>query len=295
MNWCDTWKAISARIEGIKEAGNLMALSMANGSADDGSIAKTWINPELAEIKTELENFLENNCNEIPIKARESLQRIAKDKNWLQEKASKNAKAIIQSISALIAFRSEFDYLIRDNEVEGCNRTERAFEHLCRLIVTDEEVNKKWKSKFETGETACEKLGAAHLLSHGIWAFKIDAEGARTDLVYNEKPLDEFSVRRTASTLVLTEWKKVTENNYFKKAADAKEQIRAYRSSALGDIELKRTHYIVLVSNKQLPNINDEIKGGITYRYINIPVDPDVPSKYARNTKENKNKLADAP
>src|ERR1700722_9028346 len=38
------------------------------------------------------------------------------------------------------------------------------------------------------GSVACERLGAVHLLWHGIFAFKVDGSGARTDLIAPEQP-----------------------------------------------------------------------------------------------------------
>ena len=55
-------------------------------------------------------------------------------------------------------------------------RSERAFLHLRRLLAVDRDVRAKWKAAYEgkQGEVACEALGAVHLLSHGIYAFKVD-------------------------------------------------------------------------------------------------------------------------
>jgi hypothetical protein len=78
--------------------------------------------------------------------------------------------------------------------------------------VVDKNVRAKWQAAWKKSgghETRCEQLGAVHLLSHGIWAFKTSANGA-TDLVYSD-PIDRYStiVRQTARVLVLTEWKRV--------------------------------------------------------------------------------------
>ena len=51
--------------------------------------------------------------------------------------------------------------------------TERAFAHLQRSIIADDEIRKKWLSAFSDGETKCEKLGSVHLLSHGVWDLKL--------------------------------------------------------------------------------------------------------------------------
>jgi hypothetical protein len=72
------------------------------------------------------------------------------------------------------------------------------------LIVVDKNVRAKWQAAWKKSgghETRCEQLGAVHLLSHGIWAFKTSANGA-TDLVYSD-PIDRYStiVRQTARAL----------------------------------------------------------------------------------------------
>jgi hypothetical protein len=91
-----------------------------------------------------------------------------------------------KTLVPLAAFRSEFEYLLQDHEVESRSAVELAFEHLRRLIVVDDQVRKKWQAGFEQHETHCERLGSVHLLSHGIWAFKVATGGAATDLVFPE-------------------------------------------------------------------------------------------------------------
>ena len=51
-------------------------------------------------------------------------------------------------------------------------RPERCFTHLQRTIVVDRSTRERWVRAFEAGERECEKLGAVHLLQHGIYAFK---------------------------------------------------------------------------------------------------------------------------
>ena len=66
---------------------------------------------------------------------------------------------------------------------------ERAFEHLRRLLIVDPTTRALWQAAYKNSEPACERLGATHLLHHGVWTFKADAVGARTDLMYAE-PVD---------------------------------------------------------------------------------------------------------
>ena len=110
------------------------------------------------------------------------------------------------SLTLLASFRSELNYQCCDIQSVSSRLTERAFVHLRRSIVVDATVRERWKKAFVAGERRCEKLGATHLLSHGIWAFKASAEGERTDLVLGEPLTDLAQVQSTAEALVLTEW-----------------------------------------------------------------------------------------
>ena len=191
----------------------------------------------------------------------------------------------LQSLSPLFVFRARFSYLIRDSEAEARNATELAFEHLNRLIAVSPEVRAAWKAAFGENEVACEKLGSVHLLSHGIWAFKVQGGGAATDLVYNE-PLvpSNATLRRSSKAIVLTEWKRVGSKSEIARTAEqARTQANDYSSGVLGDLELKRTRYVVLVAEHKQQAPDDFVHGVVTYRHIWITVDPETPSVAARS------------
>jgi len=107
----------------------------------------------------------------------------------------------------LAAFDTEMSFLLSDVQQHLRSRSERAFAHLQRVIVVDQQFREKWKSALREGEVACEKLGAVHLLLHGIWAFKVDAAGERTHLVFQDPAGDLLAEQHYADALVLTEWK----------------------------------------------------------------------------------------
>jgi hypothetical protein len=183
----------------------------------------------------------------------------------------------------LMMLENEVSPLLAGNEIAIRLRTERAFLHLQQLLATDGQVKTKWQDAFTDGETACEKLGAVHLLWHGIFAFKAHTETARTDLVFNE-PIEGALVARTDSGLVLTEWKKSDGTNGIRRFTEAREQARLYSSGILSGIELAGFRYAVVVSQHQLPaaQIPDDAKlDGVTYRHINIAIDPRTPSVQA--------------
>jgi hypothetical protein len=150
--------------------------------------------------------------------------------------------------------------------------------------VVEDDVRNKWWKAYSTRETACEKLGAVHLLAHGIWAFKVNAPGSATDLVFGD-PIEGHSpvMRRAARALVLTEWKLVRNPGEIKaKAEEARGQTNFYSTGVLGDIELKGTRYIVLVCEPDLSTSDDVKSGIVTYRHIIIPIGPESPSVAAR-------------
>ena len=124
------------------------------------------------------------------------------------------------------------------------------------------------------------KTWGRHLLLHGIWAFKVNTEGERTDLVFNDPILESSSVERAAEALVLTEWKRVlSPNKTGEMAAKAREQAARYTVGALGGVELARYRFIVLVSKETLTLPEDRLENEIVYRHINVAVDPRSPSK----------------
>lgn len=282
--WLDRWIAISARIAGLVDAGNLMALTLASTRTDNFGIGKKWIVPELEALKAELKQFATEYCAALPADAGAALKR------FLESAGTGSAiegPSNIQAIVPFEIFRSEVEYLIRDRELEARTLTELAFEHLARLLAIDGDTRAKWLKAFESHETHCEQLGAVHLLSHGIWGFKVSSAGSATDLVFGE-PLEKqvAAIRRTARALVLTEWKLVRNTDELDaQATKARRQGELYSAGVLHDIVLKSTRYIILVSRKRLQPPDDLRESGVIYRHIVVPVDPDLPSVAARKSK----------
>jgi hypothetical protein len=186
-----------------------------------------------------------------------------------------------QVLVELRAFESEMTYLLTDTQQRIRSIAERAFQHLRRLIVVDSDVQRKWKAAFERGEVGCERLGATHLLWHGIFAFKVDAAGARTDLVYGEGISEDAP--GYVQAIVLTEWKVARDEKVAPtKLVEARSQVDAYAAGPLAAIELRNIRYLVLVTERDVKLPPDETRGSVTYRHINIPVKPDIPSVAAR-------------
>jgi len=110
-------------------------------------------------------------------------------------------------------------------------------------------------------------------------AFKVDATGGRTDLVYQE-PVREDDLAGVRGA-VLTEWK-VAHGNGVHEFAVAERQAENYATGVLGGLELASHRYLVVVSERQVRLPPDNVQKGVTYRHINIAVDPESPSKLAQ-------------
>jgi hypothetical protein len=125
-------------------------------------------------------------------------------------------------------------------------------------------------------------LGAVHLLAHQFLAFKINAAGARSDLVYSEPPSLEL-LERSSAALVLTEWKVAADAKVAQKRfTEARKQAELYRQGPLAAVELTSYRYAIVVTKKQVPIPHDELAFDVTYRHINIAIEPNTPSAAAK-------------
>ena len=276
------WTAIAARIEGFLTSTS-MYLQALTASRDDpyGGADKVLL-PESHRIFEELRGFEVRHSGALSPAAQETLKRFLTDhKEHFKPGLREGWQGIKLVAPALGGVRSEISFHLADFAATARKLSERAFVHLQRSIVVDEQVRTNWNLAFKSGETSCERLGAIHLLSHGIWAFKVDAVvGERTDLVFSDRSIEQPEVESAAEALVLTEWKRVTSPGArVAKAAEARAQAARYTAGGLAGIELASYRYLVLVSKKHLEPLEDVSEGDVIYRHINIAVDPSVPSK----------------
>ncbi|TBC25600.1 hypothetical protein ELH33_33025 (plasmid) [Rhizobium ruizarguesonis] len=187
---------------------------------------------------------------------------------------------VVQAAIQLNSLVSEVDFLLENREEPIRLATERALRHLQWQIAADRDVQTKWSNAFTEGEVACERLGATHLLWHGICSFKAKSDGAATDLVLGE-PISSDIVH-AAQGLVLTEWKKVPDALEAPRLAErARHQATSYSKGLLATTELRSFRYIILVSTRQISPIDDVVVQGVTYRHVNIACDPYTPSRAA--------------
>jgi len=288
MSWHKEWKAIEDSISDLTDIGRDFVSAMAVRSSDTFGTIKNVILPMAGEVTERIQVLGQRYGSQLPATA---LSRIEELKDLRSQKGyasamNKDPTRVAHFVSRLQKFRSDFNYLTSDLEGVAVRLTARAFLHLQRSIVADASVREKWKDALNQNELACEKLGAVHLLLHGIWSFKVDSAGERTDLVLGEAITDRElqDVYLSAEGLVLTEWKTATPSNSKQKYQEAFAQAERYARGSLAAIELKGYRYLVIVSEGLLDDvpIDYHTKDGVIYKYINIAVNPSTPSSHAR-------------
>jgi hypothetical protein len=283
MTYTDQWKALSSRIRGLMQAGQLHASYLTVRSSDSYGRGKR-LREQNEAVLSALISFQDQFKQSLPPAALTSIDEFTKKTEGLIRDTSGSPDAIQERVWAalvlLAAFETEMSFILSDVQESIRARSERAFSHLQRLIVVDSYFREKWQSAFDKGEVACEKLGAVHLLLHGIWAFKVDALGARTDLVFEEPAGDLTKEERYVDGFVLTEWKKASlGDDVGQRFAEARIQARRYAQGALAGSELASYRYAVVVTCQQVEIPDDLREGAVIYRHINIAVDPRLPSR----------------
>lgn len=287
MSWHREWKAIEESISDLTDICRDFVSAMGVGRSDPFNTIKNIILPMAGEITERINVLGQRYSSQLPataLRRMEELQDLHVDLGYASA-TQKEPTAVAHFSSKLQKFRSDFNYLTSDLEGTAVRLTARAFLHLQRSIVADHLVREKWKAAWAQHELACEKLGSVHLLQHGIWSFKVDSAGERTDLILGETLTDQAlgDVYLSAEGLVLTEWKLATQSNSKQKYQEALAQAERYARGSLAAIELKGYRYLVIVSEESLNDVPvDHEKEGVIYKYINIAVDPSSPSTQAR-------------
>lgn len=279
MSYAPKWLQLRARIVGLVKAGQLYATFTGN----DSFRRDQQLRDNAARTLSELERFGTDNRSALPAMAFDAIADFSNRTGPLLRNEMSRDMAREAIGAALVAFASleaELSYLLADTQESIRGLSARAFKHLQRQIVADTDVRTKWQRAHSDGEVACEKLGSVHLLSHGIFAFKASAEGERTDLVFNDSIQSLSDIQGYADGVVLTEWKVATPASMNAKIEQARSQASRYQYGVLGGLELVNYRYIVVVSDDFLPNFPGECAAGnITYRQVNIAVNPSVPSR----------------
>ena len=287
MAWKPEWDALSIRITSLLDAGRFLADILKTNSSDMYNGAGLLAG-SASEIFRDLESFYERHSEPLPRSAAERLHDFTGTYRAHFQAAAQGRDNAIQAaqfrLTALRVLQSEVSYLLADTEIVARSLVERAFIHLQRSIIADRTVQATWHAAFEDGETGCEKLGAAHLLLHGIWGFKANAEGERTDLILGQRLQIDSQVERASDALVLTEWKVVrAANELAGKAQEAFDQARRYSEGSLAGFELASRRYLVMVSGPRVETPSDRTHDLVTYQHINVAVEPTAPSVESRN------------
>jgi len=284
VTWLQEWKAIAVRIDALLQATTLYYQSTARVGADNYGVANLDIIPACRAIVEDLTTF--SKCYEtfVPPAAWPLLARLVDQLTDRLTSRPGGLPGVQGMIVPLSVFRAEFEFHLRDVSAVVRNLVVRAFTHLQRLLIADSSVQAVWQQAYRKDEPTCERLGAAHLLAHGIWAFKASEAGERTDLVLGTHLVFNAQVESAAEGLVLTEWKRVVKPaETVKKAEEAVRQMCRYSESSLAGFELATDRYVVLVSYDLLVNVPTDFKeAGITYHHVNVAVAPSVPSRVAR-------------
>ncbi|WP_027516115.1 hypothetical protein [Bradyrhizobium sp. WSM1417] len=279
LTYLAVWRLISGRIRGIEKAALVHAGFLA-GSGKSAHGADKDLQRHCVDILDSIEKFQKSFGKLLPDAAHIAIESFVADAgSQIRGNTAGDAMLVRTVIVKLVAFEAEMTFCLNSPTESVRSASELAFMHLQRLIVVDEEYRNKWQTAFATHETHCERLGGVHLLWHGIWAFKVDASGGKTDLVYQE-PLRTGTIP-VALGMVLTEWKRAA-SKAEEAFADAKQQAAIYSGGVLGGVELATHRYLVIVTKNQIVPPADIIDGGVVYRHINIAVDPQSPSVTAR-------------
>jgi len=289
MIYADQWMALSSRIRGLMQAGELHARFLSIRSSDTYARGRQ-LRAQCESVLIALSSFRATYKDSLPVAAAQSIDEFIDKNGSLIRDTDGSADLISErgwaALVLLGAFETEMAFILADQQEIVRIRSERAFAHLQRSIVADPEFANRWRKAFEDGEVACEQLGGAHLLAHGIFAFKVNAQGERTDLVFQDIVTDAASDQRYADGIVLTEWKVARSDGMAKKRfSEARIQADRYARGALGGTELAGYRYLVIVSGTQVQIPADFTEGSVRYRHINISVKPHTPSQKNRCAK----------
>jgi hypothetical protein len=286
MSLLEEWKAIASRIQSLVRAGELHARFLAIRGSDSYGRSKR-LRDQSAQVLSSIEAFRARFDKVLLPSAAAAIDGFLIGTAALiretEGSPDSREERVWAGLVMLSAFEAEVSYLLSSSQERIRARSELAFSHLQRMISVDEDIRDKWGAAFERGEVACEQLGAVQLLWHGIWAYKIDAAGARTDLVFPESSQGPGDEARFADGLVLTEWKLAASDDVAQaRFEEARAQSQRYAEGPLFANELLNYRYAVVVSRRQIAVPDDVMIGPTLYRHINIAVSPLVPSRASK-------------
>jgi len=284
MTWLAEWRALAARIEGLATAGADLMQGLAVQKIDPLSVVNAVVRSSADRLCGDLKIFRDRHRAVLPPPTVPILDGfLGRFAGFLARSEQPGTEhAVLQVLAAMRGLRAELDYYFADTDIAARRIVERAFLHLQRSLAADEEVRRRWKDAGD--EVACEKFGALHLLAHGVWAFKADAIGARTDLILGRHLSEDEPRASDVEAFVLTEWKVASGGpaNVIRKVDEAHTQLRLYRRGALAGFELSSRRYVVLVADQHLDLPDDHDEGGALCRHVLLNRGGETPSVAGR-------------
>ena len=145
-------ESFSSQIDGLLHAGKFLVDALKVHSSDVHQTYRKSLLPEFKEISDEISELRKTYEADLPVKAVDALKRY-ESYDWygkVKNPGGSDTSHAIQVLAPLAAFRSEFEYLINDMEIEARNITELAFEHLRRQIVVDDAIQRMEKCLLQT-------------------------------------------------------------------------------------------------------------------------------------------------
>lgn len=291
--WDLQWSRIDNKINGLVEAAHLVFQVQPKGlnvqSFDwpltVASIRDTLV-PLCMEVRTDAQSLHDlwhkNLPQEVLVVLSSFLSGIPLN---LELKEDHVTRTFLDLLTRIAAFRTKINFLLATPERQAVRRIRRAFRHLQWSIATSERTREDWQEAFEQGEEACERMGATHLLSQGIWAFKVSTPEARTDLILRGLSGTEPSPEREADFMLLTEWKltkKNTDHEPLIRAGIA--QAALYGGGVFHGIEVLSHRFVIIVSRETYGEPEMRMEAGTAYHVISLAVSPLTPSVTARKS-----------
>lgn len=284
MNVTENWRIISRRILSLRNAAELYGLFQCSNTTDIGSAA--YLSEQVISILEALKDFRDRFSPTLPQEALDVLAAFVAraETKMKQERDLKESRT---GVVLLVGFESHMSALLAGTQEIIRTRTERALLQLRWQLIVDESIREKWREAFKH-ERLCEGLGAAHLIGHGICAFKVRAGHSETDLIINE-PLEDLANSPAVDGFVSTEWKRVDDANVDTQLDDARGQLALYQQGALSSMTLSAVRYVIAVSLEALKvPLQDVVDNGVTYRQINLVVDSIPPSKEVKKRRSSR-------
>jgi hypothetical protein len=267
MTWVSRWKNISSRIFQLQEVSKSYFDSINSFGVDHYGIGGTSIIPAAKDLSLEIIE-LRKTFTRLPPKVVALITKL--EKNFNGHKFT-GIPGVGGAMVILGVFNSEMNFYLKDHEILMKERMKLAFTHLQRSLIADPELQRKWLASFQESDAWIERLGGAHLLSHGVWGFKVREDGERVDLVTNHG-IKVDDVEAVGATLVATEWTRAHSENLAEKVKHLHARSKHYLGREFIGSELRTERFLIVVSETPLIMPRNATDGEVEYVYLNLPL-----------------------